>query len=211
MLIGTEEAYTLWAPEYDTTPNPVLALEMRTLGGLMGPLAGRTVLDAGCGTGRWMRHAKEAGASVFGIDRSAAMLARAAGNVVRGDVLRLPFADNAVDLAICSMTLGYLDSATDAIRELLRVARCVIVSDFSPSATAAGWTRSFRAAGQRYEIRHHSHDLGQLEIDGATLAWSTEVSFGDQERYLFEAAGKADVFEASQDIPVLCAACWSRA
>jgi len=211
MLIGAEEAYTLWAPEYDTTLNPVLALEMRVVFDLVGPLAGRRVLDAGCGTGRWMNRAEASGASVFGIDRSAAMLARAAGKVVRGDILRLPFADDAADLAICSMTLGYIDSPVDAIRELLRVAPCVVVSDFSASAAAAGWTRSFRVAGRRYEIDHHSHDIARLRIDGATHTAYMEFSFGDRERPLFEAAGKADAFEAARVIPVLSAARWTKA
>jgi malonyl-CoA O-methyltransferase len=210
MLIGADQAYTLWAPEYDRHPNPVLALEMRILRDRLGSLSGRTLLDAGCGTGRWMSYAHDRGARVFGVDRSAAMLARAPGSCVRGDIARLPFANGAVDLAICSMTLGYLHSAGDTLHELLRVATRVIVSDFHPAALAAGWTRSFRVAGQLFEIEHYRHTMRHLELPRTTLEWLVESCFGEPERSLFEAAGKADTFEAACRVPVIQAASWSR-
>lgn len=67
--------------------------------------AGGPVLELGCGTGRIALPLARAGASVVGIDRSSAMLDRAAARVrrgrlgdrvrlVRGDIRHLPFADD---------------------------------------------------------------------------------------------------------------------
>src|SRR3954470_23757052 len=67
-------------------------------------LAGRLVLDAGCGMGRYARVAAAAGARVVGIDLSEAV--RAARDLtgdgppvdlVRGDLLRPPLADGRFD------------------------------------------------------------------------------------------------------------------
>ncbi|MES1261820.1 MAG: class I SAM-dependent methyltransferase, partial [Acidobacteriota bacterium] len=151
MLVTAAEGYRLWAPEYDASPNPLLALEARLLQDRLGVAAGDRFLDAGAGTGRWMKYAERRGARAFGIDLSAEMLAKGSGARVRGDMRHLPVADDAADLAICSMALGYVRSAGEVVRELARVARRVIVSDLHPAAVAAGWTRSFRHQGQVYE------------------------------------------------------------
>ena len=49
------EAFDAWSEVYDTQPNPLLALEERVLGSMMPDVRGLDVLDAGCGTGRWLQ------------------------------------------------------------------------------------------------------------------------------------------------------------
>jgi len=73
-----EGVFDRWAAVYDEQPNPLLALEERYLAPLLPALTGRDVLDAGCGTGRWLyRCIPQRPASLTGIDISVAMLARA--------------------------------------------------------------------------------------------------------------------------------------
>ena len=67
---------------------------------------------------------------------------------VRGDALRLPFADASVDIVLCSQLLHHFegDELLQALREIDRVARVrVIVADLRRSwAAAAGlWVASF--------------------------------------------------------------------
>lgn len=90
-------------------------------------LSGLLVLDAGCGMGRYLRVAAEGGASVVGVDLSAAVeaardLNRDAGNVsvVRGDLLRPPFAEGAFDHVY---SLGVLDHTPDPKAAFLALAR----------------------------------------------------------------------------------------
>jgi SAM-dependent methyltransferase len=206
MVVAAHEGYRLWAPMYDRDPNPLLALEMRILRELIGPLNKKLFLDAGAGTGRWMKHAHAAGARTFGIDLSPEMLALASGSLVRGDIRRLPFTDSSFDLAMCSMTAGYLPCLSDLLSELARVARQVIVSDLHPAAVEAGWTRSFRSDGTKYELEHHCHSVSDLGPD-----WFIEATFGEPERHIFESAGKLDFFESSGHVPAIYAACWTRA
>ena len=74
-----KEAYRLWAPEYDSTPNPLLSLEERHLSPLIGSAADCDVVDLGCGTGRWLAQLEKSGVrSAIGVDASSEMLSEAA-------------------------------------------------------------------------------------------------------------------------------------
>src|SRR5258707_10447274 len=72
------EAYALWAESYPPyAHNRLMQIEQAAMLRLLPPLAGRSVLDLACGTGRYARIALECGAArVVGVDNSAAMLRR---------------------------------------------------------------------------------------------------------------------------------------
>lgn len=89
--LPAREAYRLWAPHYDTE-TVVSALEARVVAEVGPPVAGRSLLDAACGTGRRLP-APDAGCRrVVGVDLVAAMLAAGrarherAGDVQAADV-----------------------------------------------------------------------------------------------------------------------------
>jgi SAM-dependent methyltransferase len=90
-------------------------------------IAGTLVLDAGCGMGRYLRVAGEAGARVVGLDLSEAT--RAARDltsdlaeilILRGDLLRPPLADGTFDHIY---SIGVLDHTPDPRRAFLALAR----------------------------------------------------------------------------------------
>ena len=84
-------------------------------------LAGLTVLDAGCGGGRYCKVAGEAGARVWGVDHTtavekAAVLCQHLPDVrfVQGDLKRLPFAPGSFDL-VFSIGVMHHDADTRAV------------------------------------------------------------------------------------------------
>jgi SAM-dependent methyltransferase len=101
-------------------------------------IAGQCVLDAGCGMGRYVRIAAESPARlIVGVDLSQAVLAArelTSGlphvSIVRGDLLRLPFAPGTFDLIY---SLGVLDHTPNpraaflALTRLLRPAGRIAV------------------------------------------------------------------------------------
>jgi ubiquinone/menaquinone biosynthesis C-methylase UbiE len=213
-------AYRLWSATYDSDPNPLLALEHRVLRRRLALTPATRVLDLATGTGRWLDYALSHGAHGVGVDLSAEMLAKAAnkpgmgGRLVQATISALPFSDNWADLAICSFALGYVASLDLAFREMARTAKRVIVSDLHPEAVRAGWVRSFRAGGRRYDIVNHSHSRSVLSESsraaGLLPSWSLEASFEEPEREMFERAGKGDAFEAATRIPAILISCWER-
>ncbi|CAM5670113.1 2-methoxy-6-polyprenyl-1,4-benzoquinol methylase, mitochondrial [Streptomyces avidinii] len=97
---------------------------------LAGEVAGRRILDAGCGAGALSAALRERGAVVTGIDASAGMLSlarRRLGDDVALHVVdlshRLPFPDGAFDDVVASLVLHYLEDWGPALGELRRVLR----------------------------------------------------------------------------------------
>jgi SAM-dependent methyltransferase len=91
-------------------------------------LAGKTILDGGCGMGRYLRVAAGRGAAmVVGIDLSLAVEAArelTAGRpevaIIRGDLLRPPFAEGSFDLIY---SIGVIDHTPDPRAAFLELAR----------------------------------------------------------------------------------------
>ncbi len=100
---------------------------------LLGDVAGRRVLEVGCGAAQCSRWLAAAGAEPVGLDLSYAMLRHgrdlgAAGGLdvplVCGDAARLPFGDGVFDLA-CSAygALPFVADSAGVLREVARVLR----------------------------------------------------------------------------------------
>lgn len=94
--------------------------------GLKAPdLAGKLVLDAGCGAGRFAEVALSLGATVVAVDYSAAVDACRAnlgsqerGEVVQADIYRLPFAPASFDFVYCLGVLQHTPDVAGAFQAL---------------------------------------------------------------------------------------------
>ncbi|RFU19838.1 class I SAM-dependent methyltransferase [Geodermatophilus marinus] len=162
---------------------------------------GMTVLDLGCGEGRHAFEAYRRGARVVALDHGAAEVGTtrrwltamaeageappgAAAEVVRGDLLALPFPDGSVDRVIASEVLEHIPDDAAAIAEIARVLApggrvAVTVPRYGPErvcwalsdayhANEGGHVRIYRgrqlrarlaAAGLVPGEQHHAHAL----------------------------------------------------
>ncbi|HEU4631127.1 MAG TPA: methyltransferase domain-containing protein [Gemmatimonadaceae bacterium] len=182
--LPAREAYRLWAATYEAE-TAVSLLDEQVVAELGPPVAGRRLLDAGCGTGRRLRAAagatRRAGADLTwemlragagsGVeageapaDASASRRAepasrpRGAAALAAADVRALPFATGAFDLVWCRLVVGHLADLGAAYAELARVcapAGDVVVTDFHPDAARAGHARTFRDAAGRVRAVEH--------------------------------------------------------
>ncbi|MBE1161893.1 class I SAM-dependent methyltransferase [Dyella acidiphila] len=185
------EGYALWAQHYPAhAHNPVMQAEQRAMLALLPPsLHGCNVLDAGCGSGRYMLHAAQREAArVIGIDLAPAMLRRAEAELAahrfdtaialaQGSVTALPVADAWADITLCGLVLGHLEQLHEALRELHRVTRPggrVLCSDVHPIGPALGWQRDFKAGGQHYAVRHTQHLYSHWHAACASLGLAIE-------------------------------------
>jgi SAM-dependent methyltransferase len=101
-------------------------------------LAGRTVLDAGCGGGRYARLLARSGATVLGLDLSDAVDKAAAlvaglpnAGIVQADLLDPPLAESAFDVVF---SIGVLHHSPDPRRAFAAIARRV-----KPGGRLAVW------------------------------------------------------------------------
>jgi len=113
-------SYDRFADRYDL----VFTVQQRPkvealLAALPDPLPSPTV-DLGAGTGLASRIS---GARLIQLDASRAMLARAGGPRIQGDLYRLPFRDDAFAAALSATALIHFDDPAPALREMARVVR----------------------------------------------------------------------------------------
>ncbi|MFB7576385.1 class I SAM-dependent methyltransferase [Streptomyces sp. NPDC056165] len=97
---------------------------------LAGDVAGRRILDAGCGSGALFAALRDRGAIVSGFDTSAGMLELARQRLGDGADLQvadlgspLPYADDTFDDVAASLVLHYLEDWGPALAELRRILR----------------------------------------------------------------------------------------
>ncbi|WP_084959650.1 class I SAM-dependent methyltransferase [Thermoactinospora rubra] len=97
---------------------------------LAGDVAGRRILDAGCGSGPLSAALRDRGAVVTGVDAGAGMLALARRRLGDDADLHvadlrdpLPFADGTFDDVVASLVLHYLEDWGPTLAEMRRVLR----------------------------------------------------------------------------------------
>ena len=140
---------------------------------LAGDVAGRRILDAGCGSGPLFAALRDRGAIVTGFDSSTAMLELARRRLgVGADLLvadlgsPLPFPDGAFDDVIASLVLHYLEDWTAPLAELRRV------------LTPGG--RLIVAVDHPFAIHGIQRLAGRKTDYFATYNWTEEWTFGGQ-------------------------------
>lgn len=213
-------AFSAWARLYDVLPNPLLALEERYLARVLPTARGKDVLDAGCGTGRWLRQlADRSPRSLYGIDSSAEMLAFARRSctkrtmLVMAELPLLPLISRSIDLAICSFVLSYISEISVFAQQLRRVLRDdsdLLISDMHPeTASALGWHRSFHSSDTHFDLLTHNRSIGTIqhafEEQGFAVVALYQPTFGAPELPIFNREGKEASYTDALEHPAIYA------
>ena len=164
---------------------------------LLEPLAGRSVLDAGCGEAFILDMALSACPNLRiagGIDMDVEALAR--GHqlfpripVLRADILHLPFPDSTFDIVICTEVLEHFEQPEHALRELCRVASnyCLLSVPHEPFFRASNLLRGKNISRLGNDVEHYQNwsrsafvgFAGQyLEIVDSRLSFPWQIVLG---------------------------------
>lgn len=190
--VSAFEGYELWADTYDTALSPIMAMDARHALEILEPQPGELVLDAGCGTGRYLRRIIEAGAEAVGVDFSPAMLevARTAHpdvTLALADLqTRLPFEDGTFDAVLCALVgdhVGELGAALSELRRVLRAGGRLVFTVHHPILATAGVEASFEREGVEYRLGSSPYGVQEyldLVMDAGFDALAFAEYRGDQ-------------------------------
>jgi ubiquinone/menaquinone biosynthesis C-methylase UbiE len=156
----------------------------------LGDLAGRRVLDIGCGKGRFARIVKERNpaAEVWGLDISEAMLKHVPEVVLTraGSMTELPFEDASFDAAYATESLEHAVEIERAVAEMCRIltpgGRLVVIDKNAEHAgrlKTPEWEKWFRRDELETLLRRHCGQVSSrfisywedVEPDGLFIAW----------------------------------------
>jgi ubiquinone/menaquinone biosynthesis C-methylase UbiE/cytosine/adenosine deaminase-related metal-dependent hydrolase len=214
--ISSAEAFARWSQAYDEQLSPLFSLEQRFLNVLLPKLKGFSVLDVGCGTGRWLSAlAVQQPANLVGIDNSPAMLARAISKcgaycrLFPGDATSIPVADSSFDVGLASFVISYigrLKSFASEMRRIIRPGAQLFITDLHPETAAlCNWKRAFRVGDSSVQLQTYEWSLKQIvscfEEFGFSAICLAQPHFGTAERDILERAGKAHVFSNTAGLP----------
>jgi malonyl-CoA O-methyltransferase len=161
-VVPTDAGYDRWAEVYDGEDNPLVLLEERNIGELIGNVAGFQVADIGCGTGRHALRLAAAGAKVIALDFSQGMLERASAKpgaeavrFIRHDLTQpFPVESGSIDRVLCCLVLDHIADLKGFFNELRRICKLtgfIVISVMHPAMMLRGVQARFidPASGRR--------------------------------------------------------------
>jgi len=170
-VLPPKEGYDLWAVTYAHESNPIKDLSNKLVESMLPELSGKSVLDAGCGTGHFCIYAqKHQAAQITGVDFSQVMIDQArkdcpAAQFYCSDLSTFNFNQETVDIIICALVIGHIESISK-----------VFLTDFHPILTLQNAKRTFKnpKTQEIVEIKHHLHPLEEIKSLAASLGFRIE-------------------------------------
>jgi ubiquinone/menaquinone biosynthesis C-methylase UbiE len=172
-------AYASWAASYDTNENRTRDLDAVVLRQHELDIAGRDVLEIGCGTGKNTEWLAGHAASVTALDLSPEMLARARSRVklphvkfIEHDIQRTwPVSDESVNAVIGNLVLEHVSNIRIIFHEAQRVLRpngTLFICELHPFRQHLGGQAQFtdEKSGARLKVEAYVHDLSEYVNSG---------------------------------------------
>lgn len=219
----TEEpslAYNQWAATYDQQPdNLMLQLDESVFGGFLSDisLAGKTVIDYGCGTGRhWPAMLQQNPAILKGFDVSEGMLAKLQEKIPGASTFLLQdekmegVADASADWIISTLTMAHLEDLSPVFAEWNRVLKPygeVIITDYHPAVLAKGGQRTFKAGNKLISIQNQVWKLALIRQLAGQLQWTeirlVEKILDPSLKPFYEKQNALHVYNTYQGLPLI--------
>jgi malonyl-CoA O-methyltransferase len=171
-VLSPLDGYNKWAASYARESNPIKNFSDQLIVKYIPDLSGKSVLDVGCGAGKFCVLAESQGASsIEGIDLSPEMIQHSMkackyATFIASDISSVALEKAKYDVVICSLVLAHievLDATLAKILESLKSDGILALTDFHPFLTLSNSKRTFLdlSTGKKYEVQHYLHLFGE--------------------------------------------------
>jgi malonyl-CoA O-methyltransferase len=161
------EGYNLWAQTYAHEENPIKKYSDDLISNWLVNVNGKSVLDVGCGAGKFCMMARERGANrIVGTDLSPKMIEETKKCIESAELQVLDVSKKKIegqyDFVICALVLGHISNLEFVLNNLLSnlsTDGILLITDFHPYQTLKGAKRTFKdsKSNQNVEVEHHLH------------------------------------------------------
>jgi malonyl-CoA O-methyltransferase len=176
---GIAAAYDQWAETYDTDPNRTRELAGQVLRKVNLQVAGRDIVEIGCGTGRNTEWLATRASSITALDFSEEMLRRARSRVadprvrfIQHDVrTRWPLNDDSADIIVAMLILEHVEYLETVFAEAARVMRSraeLFICELHPMRQLLGGQAQFSntQTGERELVPAFLHNVADYVNNG---------------------------------------------
>lgn len=176
---SAQSAYAKWAESYDTNENRTRDLDAVVLREHEMDIAGRDVLEIGCGTGKNTEWLAQHASTVVGLDLSPEMLARARTRVTNPHVTFIehdiqgtwPVANESVNAVVGNLVLEHVSNIRIIFHEAQRVLRpngTLFLCELHPFRQRLGSQAQFtdNKSGDRLKVEAYVHDISEYVNSG---------------------------------------------
>ncbi len=171
--MNNQQAYNVWAENYDTVENKTRDLEAKALRESVSPTKLLDILEIGCGTGKNTEYLLTKAKHLVGADFSAEMLAEAKEKIKAENVefrqmdLRetWEFAENQFDLIICSLALEHIeniDFVFGQARKVLCENGLFYIGELHPFKQYQGSKARFETGSGVFELECFVHHISEF-------------------------------------------------
>ena len=171
--MNNQQAYNVWAENYDTVENKTRDLEAKALRESVLPAKLLDILEIGCGTGKNTEYLLTKAKKLVGADFSAEMLAQAKEKIKAENVefrqfdLRetWDFAENQFDLITCSLALEHIeniDFVFGQARKVLRANGLFYIGELHPFKQYQGSKARFETGSGVFELECFVHHISEF-------------------------------------------------
>lgn len=168
-----DEAYNLWAKQYDSNLNKTRDLDQRITKLILDKIEFSQVLELGCGTGKNTKWLIEHCDSVTGLDFSEEMLAKAKESIKSQKVqfhntdlnTEWPVPDQKFDLLTSSLTLEHIENLDFIFQQAhnkLKDGGHFFISEYHPFKQYIGGKARFELNEETIELETYVHHMSDF-------------------------------------------------
>ncbi|MEX0662365.1 MAG: class I SAM-dependent methyltransferase [Balneolaceae bacterium] len=171
--MNVEQAYNIWAEQYDTNINPTRDLEILSLRNALYDLTFSHCLEIGCGTGKntgWLLSKSD---RVLAVDLSEKMLKKARQKTSSERVIfkkiditeNWSFTSDGFDLVVFSLVLEHVSDLKHIYKQLhakVESGGYVYIGELHPFKQYGGFKARFEVNGTQQEVPCYTHNVSDF-------------------------------------------------